>query len=81
MASEDTVLDICSTIKSRGPRAYKNFLLSLNESGHNHISNILESYGSSNKVCSSNNNITENLEQLNISNESSNSSNLDEYSK
>lgn len=38
----DTVKDILLTIKTRGPNAFKNLILSLRQSDHEDVANILE---------------------------------------
>ncbi|XP_020286257.1 caspase Dronc isoform X2 [Pseudomyrmex gracilis] len=42
LSSEDTVKEIYVTIKTRGPHAFRNFILSLRECGYEDIANILE---------------------------------------
>ena len=59
MSSTDTVRDICSTIKTRGPHAYKNFILSLTQSGHQQIVDKLENNSASNIINNGNNNNAE----------------------
>ncbi|KOX68315.1 Caspase Nc [Melipona quadrifasciata] len=39
---EATIRDICLTIKTRGPQAFKRFLTSLRQSGHGDLADILE---------------------------------------
>ncbi|XP_011500855.1 PREDICTED: caspase-1 isoform X2 [Ceratosolen solmsi marchali] len=82
LSSVDTVRDICTTIKTRGPHAYKNFILSLSQSGHQPIVDQLENHRSSNIISNSNNNnIGPNNETSSNSIESANNSNFDEHSK
>ncbi|XP_011168320.1 caspase-1 isoform X2 [Solenopsis invicta] len=40
--TQDTIKDIWLTIKTRGPNAFKNLILSLKQSDHENIANILE---------------------------------------
>ncbi|XP_058794751.1 caspase b-like [Phymastichus coffea] len=59
LSNPNTVREICFTIKTRGPHAYRNLIRSLHESSHKMIADLLENYGISNKVFSTNNNGSE----------------------
>ncbi|KAJ8676110.1 hypothetical protein QAD02_011896 [Eretmocerus hayati] len=52
----DTIHEICSMVKTRGPRAYGNLVLSLKQSGHQSVVDEIENPGASNGVNHSNNN-------------------------
>lgn len=59
LQAQDTIKDILLTIKTRGPNAFKNLILSLRQSDHENIANILEGRNNTNsnmkyvKICSS----------------------------
>lgn len=48
ITAPETVKDIYLTIKTRGPNAFKNLILSLRHSGHGVIADILEGRDSEN---------------------------------
>lgn len=58
LSDSATVREICSTIKTRGPRAYKNLIKSLHQSSHQLVADQLESRVRSNSICTNNNNET-----------------------